>query len=174
MNIHFPFLCNNLKPKQMKLIKDIASAKFPYDDVYVRNWGDFLSKFNLLPEVTNFSIMSVYSDEVTTSFVNLKPVYMYIEFSCDDNIASYLNSLTNNIAPEDKFIGVTPPISIGASGNNCTSFFVTEISVKPVRWSDCTTHTKFITNRVVIKGYTFYKTNRNGKIEFYDEDDSDK
>lgn len=173
MNIHFPLLCNNLKPKQMKLIKDIASAKFPYDDVYVRNWGDFLSKFNLLPEVTNFSIMSVYSDEVTTSFVNLKPVYMYIEFSCDNNIASYLNDLTKNIAPEDKFIGVAPSISIGGSGNNCTSFFVTEISVSPVALvaSDAPL---FSTNNVVIKGYTFYKTNKNEQLEFYDEDDSDK
>lgn len=173
MNIHFPLLCNNLKPKQKKLITDIASAKFPYDDVYVRNWGDFLSKFDLLPEVTNFSIMSVYSDEVTTSFVNLKPVYMYIEFSCDNNIASYLNDLTKNIAPEDKFIGVTPPISIGASGKNCTSFFVTEISVSPVALVAVDAPV-YSTNNVVIKGYTFYKTNRNGTIEFYDEDDSDK
>lgn len=174
MTVHFPLLFNNLKPNQKKLIKDIANVEYPYDDVYVRNWDDFLSKFNLLSEVSNFYITPVDSGKVSTSFINLKPVYMTIEFNCNNKIASYLKDLINNIAPEDKFIGVTPPISIGSSGNNYTSFFVTELIIKPVRWSDCTTNTKFITNRVVIKGYTFYRTNRNNTIEYYDEDDSDK
>lgn len=173
MPVHFPLLFNKLKPKQMKLIKDIANVEFPYDDVYVRNWGDFLSKFNLLPEVSNFSIIAVQSDETLTSFVNLKPVYMTIEFNCNNNIAAYLIDLTNGIDPEDKFIGVTPPITIGASVNNYTSFFVTEINVNPIKlFGDDIP--MFCTNTVEIKGYTFYKTNRNDTIEFYDEDDTDK
>lgn len=174
MTVHFPLLFNNLKPKQMKLIKDIANVEYPYADVYVRNWDDFLSKFNLLSEVSNFSITAVDSEEVLTSFINLKPVYMTINFNCGKGLASYLEDLTNSIEPEDKFIGVTPPISIGASGKNYTSFFVTELNIKTVRWEDCTRHKTFNTNKVEIKGYTFYKTNKNEPIEFYDEDDSDK
>lgn len=173
MTVHFPLLSNNIKPKQKKLIEAIANVEYPYDDVYVRNWGDFLSNFNLLPEVSNFSIIAVHSEEVLTTFVNLKPVYMTVEFNCNNSMAAYLKDLTNNIPPEDKFIGVTPSISIGASGKNYTSFFVTEINVNPVTWvgNDAPV---FSANNVVIKGYTFYKINRNDTIEFYDEDDSDK
>ena len=173
MTVHFPLSFNNLKPKQMKLIKDIANVEYPYADVYVRNWDDFLSKFNLLSEVSNFSITAVDSEEVLTSFINLKPVYMTINFNCNNKLASYLKDLTNNIAPEDKFIGVTPPISIGASGNNYTSFFITELNVNPVTWFGDDAPV-FSTNNVEIKGYTFYKTNKNEPIEFYDEDNSDK
>ena len=172
MTVHFPLLCNTLKPKQKKLIKTIVDVVYPYDDVYLRNWDDFLSKFNLLSEVTNLSITAVDSDEVLTPFINLKPVYMCIEFNCNNNIAAYLKDLTNSIGPEDKFIGVTPPINIGASGKNYTSFFVTEINVKPTTW--CGDNTPmFNSNNVEIKGYTFYKTNKSEPIEFYDEDDTD-
>lgn len=98
---------------------------------------------------------------------------MNVEFKCDDKIASYLKTLITNIDPEDKFIGVTPPISIGASVNNYTSFFITEINVNPVMCfgNDIP---MFSTNNVEIKGYTFYKTNQNEPIDFYDEDYSDK
>lgn len=173
MPVHFPLLFNNLKPKQMKLIKDIANTVYPYDDVYVRNWGDFLSKFNFLTEVSNLSIIAVDSKEVLTSFINLKPIYMEVEFKCSDKIASYLKTLITNINPEDKFIGVTPPISIGASTSNYTSFFITEINVNYVKWFGndvpvCST------NSVELKGYTFYKTNQSEPIDFYDEDCSDK
>lgn len=173
MPVHFPLLFNNLKPKQMKLIKDIANVVYPYDDVYVRNWGDFLSKFNFLTETSNLSIITVDSKEIVTSFINLKPIYIEIEFKCDDKVASYLKTLISNINPEDNFIGVTPPISIGASVNNYTSFFITEINVNSVKWFGndvpvCST------NSVELKGYTFYKTNQNEPIDFYDEDYSDK
>lgn len=168
MTVHFPLLFNNLKPKQKKLIKAIADVIYPYDEVYVRNWDDFLSKFNLLSEVIDLSITAVDSDEVLTPFINLKPVYMLIEFSCDNKMTSYLKDLASNIDPEDKFIGVAPPISIGASGKNYTSFFVTEINVKPVTWVGDNVPV-FSSNNVEIKGYTFYKTNKNESIEFYDD-----
>lgn len=173
MPVHFPLLFNNLKPKQMKLIKDIANTAYPYDDVYVRNWDDFLSKFNFLTEVSNLSIIAVDSKEISTSFINLKPIYMNVEFKCSDKIASYLKTLISNINPEDKFIGVTPPISIGASVNNYTSFFVTEINVNSVKWfgNDIPVSS---TNSVELKGYTFYKSNQNEPMDFYDDDYSDK
>lgn len=173
MSVHFPLLFNNLKPKQTKLIKDIANAVYPYDDVYVRIWDDFLSKFNFLTDVSNLSITAVDSKEVSTSFINLKPIYIGVEFKCDNKLVPYLKTLISNIDPEDKFIGVTPPISIGASVNNYTSFFITEINIEPViLFGDDTT--MFSTNNVDIKGYTFYKSNQNEPIDFYDEDCSDK
>lgn len=173
MTVHFPLLFNNLKPKQMKLIKDIANVKYPYDDVYVRIWGDFLSNFNFLTDVTGLSISAVDSKEVTTSFINLKPIYMSIKFKCDDKIISYLKTLISNINPEDKYIGVTPPISIGSSVNNYISFFITEIIVNSVKWfgNDVPVCSA---NNVEINGYTFYKTNQSEPIDFYDEDCSDK
>lgn len=173
MSVHFPLLFNNLKPKQTKLIKDIANSAYPYDDVYVRIWGDFLSKFNFLTDVTTLSISAVESKEITTSFINLKPICMTVIFNCDDKITSYLKTLISNIDPEDKFIGVIPAISIGASVNNYTSFFVTEINVNPVRCfsNDITVYTN---NSVEIKGYTFYKTNQSEPMDFYDEDCSDQ
>lgn len=170
MTVHFPLMSNTLKPKQKKLITAIADVIYPYDDVYVRNWDDFLSKFNLLIEVSNFSITAVDTDEVLTPFVNLKPVYMRIEFNCDNKMASYLKERTNKIVPGDKFIGVTPPISIIANGKSYTSFFVTEISVNPITWfgNDIPV---FNSNNVEIKGYTFYKTNKSETIEFYDDEE---
>lgn len=105
MTVHFPLIFNNLKPKQMKLIKDIANVAYPYDNVYVRNWDDFLSKFNFLTDVTDLSISAVDSKDLTTSFINLKPICMTVNFNCDDKLVSYLKTLTSNIDPEDKFIG---------------------------------------------------------------------
>lgn len=168
MTVHFPLLFNSLKPKQKKLVNAIANAIYPHDDVYVRNWDDFLSKFNLLTEVTNLSITAVDSYEVIAPFINLRPVYATIDFNCNDKTVLYLKNLTENIEPEDKFIGVTPPISIGASGNNYTPFFVTELNVNPVKWFGNGVPV-FSINNVEIKGYTFYKTNKSEPIEFYDD-----
>lgn len=173
MTVHFPLIFNNLKPKQNKLIKDIANAVYPYDNVYVRNWGDFLSKFNFLTDVTDLSISAVDSKDLSTSFINLKPICMTVIFNCDDKLVTYLKTLTSNIDPEDKFIGVTPPISIGASINNYTSFFVTEISVKPTKLfsNDIPVLSN---NNVELKGYTFYKTNQNEPVYFYEEEETTK
>ena len=171
MTIHIPLLFNTLKPNQMKLAKCIADAIYPYNDVYIRNWDNFLSKFNFLTETSNFSITAVDSEDVTTSFINLKPVCVSINFNCDDKMITYLKDLTNNIIPEDKFIGVTPPINIGSSGVNYTSFFITEININPVKlFGD---GVPLFSNTIVeIEGYTFYKTNINESIEFYEEDGS--
>ena len=155
----------------MKLAKCVANATYPYNDVYVHNWDNFLSKFNLLTETSNFSITAVDSEDVTTSFINLKPVYLTINFNCDDKMATYLKELNSNLAPEDNFIGVTQPINIGSSGVNYTSFFITKININPVKWFGNGVPV-FSINNVEIQGYTFYKTNINDQIEFYKEDSS--
>ena len=46
MTVHNSLIFNTLKPNQMKLANCIADATYPYDDVYLCNWDNFLSKFN--------------------------------------------------------------------------------------------------------------------------------
>lgn len=173
MTIHFPLVFNPLKPQHMKLVKDIAGSIYPYDDVYVEVSDDFLSEFNVLAEVSNFSIKAVESSEVTSSFRNLIPTYVSIDFNCGSKIASYLRGFNKPTDSEDKTILAVKPLSVVFSSNNYTPFFITEIKVEGVRGYG-NGIPQFSFSNVTINGYTFYKTNQPETLEYYKEDYSNE
>lgn len=169
MTAHFPLGLSTLKPSHKKLARSIADLVYPDDEVYVSEWPNFLSQFDVLTEVYNFSITAVDSNEVSTSFVNLKPIFVNISFDCNNKIAAYLDEFNELFDSGEKFIGVTQPISVGFPSANYTPFFITEIDI-----DSCNVYAKDIqyysTNKVVIKGYTFHKTSKIKPVDFYEEE----
>ena len=175
MTVNFPYFFNNLKPQDKKLIYSIANGVYPGKEVHASEWPDFLSNFNVLTNVTNFSITAVDSETVKSPFANLKPVAVSISFKCDNKISSYIREYIEMENPDDKFIGVMKPISVGFSNSSYTSFFITDIKLEDskVYTADNIFFTRdkiyYSIYSVTIIGYTFYKTTQTENIEFYED-----
>ena len=163
MTIYLPFIFTKLKPQEKDLAKAVARGFYSdKDDVYVNEWPDFLSKFNILTNVDSFYITAVDSDEneVTSPFANLKAVALNITFNCNDKMCSYIEEYIETEDEDNKYIGVTQPMSIGFPSYMYTPLFITKIDVKK--------HPTCIgVNNVDIYAYTFYKLPNLKSVKFY-------
>ena len=160
-NVHFKITKHTMQ-QDKKLIETIAENLYSDCEVYVSNWDDFLSNFDVLTDVSYFSVNGLPSTDVTSPFVNLKPIAVAITFNCSDKIASYIEEYIENKSKSkgksNKYIGIAQPVSVGFSTSKYTSLFITDIDVEKstlYREKDVV-YDSF--NSIKMVAYTFRKT----------------